>query len=352
MTAPLRFRIAALVGLPMAAALLTGPAAAAEVVLATWGGAWGKAITEQAIAPFEKATGVKVRVISGVSLANMQMVAAQRAAPKIDLIMSTVQDAVVAYNDGLLSPLSAKEVPNLAALPDSGIRRDASGAPMFAGMWMYPYGIAYRTDKIKGDIKCWKDLWQPALKNKVGVSSPKYMNGYFLLMANKMAGGTEADVAPGLAMVKTMGQNLVAIADDSATQQRLLAEGEVWAVPMISTPAFKLAEDGVPAKFVVPCEGAPAGLDVLSLVKNGPNPGDAKKFIDFYISPSTIAALTAELKITPVNRSAKMTPEQAKYTLSDADFGKLTTFSDKAIADNRAKWQDSWDREIAPMTKR
>jgi spermidine/putrescine-binding protein len=352
MTAPYRFRIAAFVGFAIAAALVALPATAAEVVLATWGGAWGKAITEQAIAPFEKATGVKVRVISGVSLANMQMVAAQRGAPKIDLIMSTVQDAVVAYNDGLLAPLSAKEVPNLAALPDSGIRRDASGAPMFAGMWMYPYGIAYRTDKVKGDIKCWKDLWQPALKNKVGVSSPKYMNGYFLLMANKMAGGTEADVAPGLAMVKTMGQNLVAVADDSATQQRLLAEGEVWAVPMISTPAFKLADDGVAAKFVVPCEGAPAGLDVLSLVKNGPNPADAKKFIDFYISPATIAAVAAELKITPVNRNAKITPEQAKYTISDADFGKLTTFSDKAIADNRAKWQDSWDREIAPMTKR
>ncbi len=353
MSAPSRFRFTALLGsAAVVAALSVTPASAAEIVLATWGGSWGKAIAEQAIAPFEKATGVKVRVISGVSLANMQMVAAQRAAPKIDLIMSTVQDAVVAYNDGLLAPLSAKEIPNLSALPDTGIRRDASGAPMFAGMWLYPYGIAYRTDKVKGDLKCWKDLWQPALKNKVGVSSPKYMNGDFLLMANKIAGGTESDVGPGLSMVKSLGQNLVAVADDSATQQRLLAEGEVWAVPMISTPAFKLVDDGVPVKFVVPCEGAPAGLDVLSLVKNGPNPVDAKKFIDFYISAPTIAAVTAELKITPVNRKAKITPEQAKYTMSDADFTKLTNFSDKIVAQNRAKWQDAWDREIAPMTKR
>ena len=60
-------------------------------------------------------------------------------------------------------------------------------------MWMYPYGIAYRTDKVKPEIKCWNDLWDPRLKNKVGVSSPKYMSGYFLLMTNKMAGGTEAE---------------------------------------------------------------------------------------------------------------------------------------------------------------
>jgi len=346
-----------LLALPVAfaaAALLVGSALAAdkEIVLATWGGTWGKAITDQAIAPFEKATGVKVKVISGVSLANMQMVAAQRGNPQIDLIMSTAQDAVSAYNDGLLASLDPKEVPNVASLPDFGVRRDSSGKPMFAGMWMYPYGIAYRTDKVKPEIACWKDLWDPRLKNKVGVSSPKYMSGYFLLMTNKMAGGTEANVTPGIDRVKTMGPNLLAVIDDSAAQQRLLAEGEVWAVPMLSSAAYKLIDEGVPAKFVIPCEGAPAGLDVISLVKNGPNPVDAKKFIDFYISAGTIANVTEQLKITPVNSQAKLTPEHAKYTVAKEDWNKMVTFSEAAIIKERAHWQEMWDRDIAPMTKR
>jgi putative spermidine/putrescine transport system substrate-binding protein len=337
-----------------AATASSGAAGAAdkEIVLATWGGTWGKAIAEQAIAPFEKATGVKVKVISGVSLANMQMVAAQRANPQIDLIMSTVQDAVNAHNDGLLVALDPKEIPNLASLPEFGVRRDAGGKPMFAGMWMYPYGIAYRTDKVKPDIACWKDLWDPRLKNKVGVSSPKYMSGYFLLMTNKIAGGTEANVSPGMDMIKRMGPNLLAVIDDSAAQQRLLAEGEVWAVPMLSSAAYKLIDEGVPAKFVIPCEGAPAGLDVLSLVKNGPNPEAAKKFIDFYLSPRTIGAVTDQLKITPVNTQAKVSPENVKYTVSKADFDKLVSFSEQAIIKERPRWQDAWDREIAPMTKR
>jgi putative spermidine/putrescine transport system substrate-binding protein len=338
----------------LASAFLASSANAAEkeVVLATWGGTWGKAITDQAIAPFEKATGIKVKVISGVSLANMQMVAAQRGNPQIDLIMSTVQDAVNAYGDGLLAPLDPKEIPNLSALPEFGVRRDAAGKPMFAGMWMYPYGIAYRTDKVKPEIKCWNDLWDPRLKNKVGVSSPKYMSGYFLLMTNKMAGGTEANVGKGIDRIKQMGPNLLAVIDDSAAQQRLLAEGEVWAVPMLSSAAYKLIDEGVPAKFVIPCEGAPAGLDVISLVKNGPNPVDARKFIDFYISSPTIAAVTNQLKITPVNGQAKLTPEHAKYTVSKDDWNKLVSFSEQAIIKDRAQWQDAWDREIAPMTKR
>jgi putative spermidine/putrescine transport system substrate-binding protein len=149
-----------------------------------------------------------------------------------------------------------------------------------------------------------------------------------------------------------MGANLLAVIDDSAAQQRLLAQGEVWAVPMLSSAAYKLIDDGVPARFVIPCEGAPAGLDVISLVKNAPNAAEATKFIDFYISAATIAAVTDQLKITPVNTQAKLTPAHAKYTVSKDDFGKLVTFSEQAIIKDRAAWQDAWDRDIAPMTKR
>lgn len=323
-----------------------------EIVLATWGGSWGKAIAEHAIAPFEKATGVKVKVIAGISSANMQIVAAQRANPRIDLIMSVAQDAVVASADGLTVPLDPREIPNMTQIVDAGIRRNAAGQPLFAGMWVYPYGIAYRSDKIPAGLKCWKDLWQASLKNKVAISSPKYMNGYFLLMINRIAGGKEADVTPGLAQIRKLGANLVAVADESAGQQRLLAEGEVWAAPMLSSPAYKLADDGLPVAFVLPCEGAPAGLDVLSLVKNSPNPVDAKKFIDFYTSPETAAALARELKVTPVNRLAKVTPEHAKYTVSERDFAKLVSFEEAATVKGRAAWQDAWDREISPMTRR
>lgn len=337
----------------LAGAAMSGSALAQkEIVLATWGGTWGKAITDKAIQPFEKETGIKVKVISGVSLANMQMVAAQRDNPQVDLIMVTVQDAVNAHNDGLLSSLDPKEIPNLANLPESGFRRDAAGKPMFAGMWVYPYGIAYRTDKITTPIKCWKDLWGPSLKNKVAVSSPKYMSGYFLLMANKMAGGSEADIKPGIEHIKQMGANLLAVVDDSAAQQRMLAQGEIWAVPMLSSAALRVADQGVPAAFVIPCEGAPAGLDVVALVKKAPHEADAKKFIDFYISTATITAVTEELKITPVNTKATLSAEHAKHTVSKDDFARLLSFSETAIIKDRAGWQDVWDREIAPMTKR
>ncbi len=334
------------------AVAISGAGHANEVVIATWGGTWGKAIQEKAVEPFEKETGIKVKLISGVSLANMQMIAAQRNNPQVDIIMMTAQDAVGAYNDGLLAPIDQDAVPSTKDLPDFGIRKAPEGGIMFAGMWMYTYGIAYRADKVDFPVACWKDLWDPRLKNKVAVSSPKYMNAYFMLMANKIADGTEENIAPGLERIKKMGQNLVAVADDSATQQRLLAQGEAWAIPMLSSAAHTVIDKGVPARFVNPCEGAPAGVDVMALVKNGPNKASAEKFINYYISPKTIAAVTEQLKITPVNPKAEIGPEHAKYTISKEDLGKLVSFSDEAIIGSRAKWQDQWEREISPMTRR
>lgn len=342
---------AAWLGALAAAILTTAPntGGAKEVVLATWGGTWGKAINDKGATPFKTNSGIAVKMISGVSSANTKMIAAQRDNPQVDVVMLTSQDAIRAYQDGLLEPLTENDVPSLKDFPAFGVPKDASGKVMFAGMWVYPYGLVYRTDKLKKDITCWKDLWDPGLKNKVAVSSPKYMSGYFLLMINHIAGGTPENVKPGIARIKQMGQNLLAVSDDSAGQQRLVAQGEVWASPMLSSSAYKMIEQGVPAKFIVPCEGTPAGMDVIALVKKAPHAADAKKFINAYLSGPIIAKVTEELKVTPVNEKAPISPEHAKFAM---DKKKVVPFPDLAIVKHNASWQEIWDREISPMTKR
>lgn len=346
-----RYASMALPGLILATLLVAIPGAgfAKEIVLATWGGTWGKAIQDKGAAPFKDQSGITVKMISGVSSANMKMIAAQRDNPQVDVVMLTSQDAIRAYQDGLLEPLTAADIPSLKDFPAFGVPKDQSGNVMFAGMWVYPYGIAYRTDKLTKGISCWKDLWDPALKNKVAVSSPKYMNGYFLLMVNHIAGGTPENVDPGIARVKAMGQNLLAVADDSASQQRLLAQGEVWAAPMLSSSALKMIDQGVPAKFVIPCEGVPAGMDAIGLVKKAPHAADAKKFINAYLSAAIIAGVTEQLKVTPVNEKAKISEAHAKIAI---DKSKVVPFSDAAIVKNNPAWQEKWNREISPMTKR
>ena len=327
------------------------PAAAQELVMATWGGAWGKAFQESMIEPFEKATGVKVRVISGVSSTNLAAIIAQKDRPQVDVITMVQGDAIAAWQRGVTEALDVKDVPTLSDLTESAVRRD-KGQVIFAGMWTYPMGIIYRTDKITWPLKAWADLWDPRLKNKVAVTSPKYSNSYFLAMINRLAGGTENNADPGFAKIKTLGANLLADVADDVTPGRMLAQGEIWAVPMLSGTAYKVIEQGVPAKFVIPEEGAPAGMDVIALVKGGPHPAEAKKFINYVIGQESLTKTCEILKLTPLNRKVTLSPETAKRVVAAEEMKRLVTLDDEAINKNKAAWLERWSKEISPMTSR
>ena len=341
-------------GLLVAAALVAataGTASAQEIVMATWGGAWGKTFQESMIEPFEKATGIKIKVISGVSSTNLATVIAQKDKPQIDVITMVSGDGLAAWQRGVTERLDASSVPALNDLSDIALRKDKD-AVIFAGMWTYPMGIIYRTDKITWPLKAWADLWDPRLKNKVAVTSPKYSNSYFLAMINRLAGGTENNADPGFAKIKTLGANLLADVADDVTPGRMLAQGEIWAVPMLSGTAYKVIDQGVPAKFVIPEEGAPAGMDVIALVKGAPHPAEAKKFINYVIGPESLTKTCEILKLTPLNRKVTLSPETARRVVGAEEMKRLVVLDDEAINKNKAAWLERWSKEISPMTSR
>lgn len=323
---------------------------AQQITLATWGGAWGKAFQESMIEPFEKTTGIKVNVLHGVSSTNLARVAAQKDNPQVDVITMVSGDGIAAWKRGLTEALSPQEISALSDMVDVALRR-ANGSIIFAGMWTYPMGIVYRTDKVNWKITSWSDLWDPRLKNKVAVPSPKYANAHFLVMINKLAGGTESNVDPGFKKVKELGPNLLAEYADDVTAQRLLAQAEVWVVPVLSANAFKIIEQGVPAEFVVPKEGAPAGMDVIALVKGAPNAANAKKFINYVIGVESLSKTVEILKLTPLNRKIQLSPAVAKV-LTAEDMKRLIVFDEETIVQNKGAWLERWNKEISPLMAR
>lgn len=342
----------ALVAALMAVSLGAGAQADTQIVMATWGGFVGNLFQKSMGDPFTAKTGVKVKMISGSSRSNYEMMKAQASHPQIDVITLASTDAKRAYDEGLLQGLDPKVTTSLNVGKDPAVQLDSKGLAAYGPLYVYPYGILYRTDKVKTPVTKWQDLWNPEFKNKVGVSSPKWMLGYFLLMINKVAGGNESDVQPGLDKIKALGDNLVAVLDDDTSQIQALAQGEVWAVPALASTAQKAIDQGVPAKFVIPEEGAPAGMDVIALVKNAPHADEAAKFVNYSLSPESLAQTAGGMKLTPTNPDVKLDTESAKFALSEADRKRLVFFDDGAIIRDSGKWIEMWDREIAPLVAR
>lgn len=329
------------------------PVCAAEITMATWGGIYGDTFKKVLAEPFEKETGIKVNLIYGNSLSNYQKLVAQKQKPQIDIVTLGSDVATQGFQDGLFQVLDPKEFPQVNLEKDKGVRYVEGKQLPFLPFFLLSYGIFYRTDLVPFEITSWKDLWDPRLKNKVGVSSPRHAGGAFLLMMNKLAGGTEDNIAPGLAKIKTLDKNLLLVADGDAQQVQLITQGEVWAQTVVSGAVSGPIEKGLKARYVVPKEGAVGILDVLGLVKNAPNSEDAKKFMRYALAPERLELIVNALHVMPTNPDVPISDKVVSIVGGTRDdLNKLVFFDEKAQTQNRAKWIEAWDKEILPMTKR
>lgn len=350
------FRIRSFTAPALAAAALlaagNASAASGEITLATWGGFYAKTFQETLNEDFTKETGIRVKMIPGVSAANYQLVASQRDNPQIDVIMLVADRAFIGVRDGLLQPFSAEDIPNVEGVVEGAVHRTEDGRYGYAGMFGSIYGLGYRADLVPFEIDEWADLWRPELKNKVGVSSPRHMSAFFLLTMNKMAGGNEADVTPGLEKVRTLKENLIAVNDDGPAQVRMLAQGEVWATPLMSGAAAKAKDDGVPITWVLPKEGAGVVVNVIALVKNSPNPEGAKKYINHVLSASAIKKVSDALSSTPLRKDVEPSAEAAPFSITPGTVDRALYFDNAAIVADLGTWMQEWDRKIAPLVSR
>jgi putative spermidine/putrescine transport system substrate-binding protein len=320
-------------------------ACADEVVLATWGGKFAEVFQKTMIAPFEKATGHKVKMIYGGSLPNKQALAAAAKNPQVDVIMLTLTDAIDAVQRDLTQPLDAKTFPVLAKLPNRGIAKvgDKVGG---IGLWTYGLGIFVRTDKVDWPIRSWDDIWDRRLKRKVALPSPKYGEAIFLVSINRVAGGQGKDVGPAIQKLRKLGDNVALEFEGSVALMQQLAQGEVWVAPLMSITAGAAIVDGIPGKFVVPKEGSAATIDVMTLVKGAPHRKAAIEFINFATDAGPVGATCVDLRLNCLHPGARENPAAL---LKPSDIEAMYNVDADLVNRNKGDWLEIWNKEITPL---
>src|SRR5699024_6058919 len=112
------------------------------------------------------------------------------------------------------------EIPNMKQIPNN--LKSKTGV----AIWTTPRGIFYRKDLVPFKITKWEDLWDPRLKNKVGVTF-KLDSGNFLILAALLNGGNEYHINKGFEKIKQMKPNIHAIYDTDPQSIKLVQSGEI-----------------------------------------------------------------------------------------------------------------------------
>ena len=328
--------LAATIGMP---ALLR--AAGKEIVIGGPAGA-AKYFNADLFPVLEKKLDVKVLYEGTNSLTNLQKMQADKAAPKISVVIMDDPVMLPAAAEGLITPMSASAIPNLGKLVDGAVHQD--------GMWanyQKPWaGIAYSTKRMKPPPTSWAELWDPKYAGKIIVPSLSNTEGFWtLLAAAHLATGkpykeAQYEIDAAFKKVKDLKPNLLNVYTNAPQAINLVEQGEALMIGgQFSAYTLIRKAEGSPVDLSVPADGGFAMPSGIAKVKGAPAGDLSDAVIDFFLSPESQTILADKAFVAPTNKG---TPKPAGFPDSSTLFAPDWAF----VAKNRAGWVDRWSKEM------
>ena len=221
---------------------------------------------------FTKETGIVVEPVvagSGVVVRRLQ---AEKDRPLGDVIWG-VSRSLLQTNKALLAPYASK---NKDAIPVE--YRDPTD--LWIGNNLHLLVILQNTKILPVDQgpKTWNDLLDPKWKGKIAFTDPANSGSAYttVTLLVDLWGGGEA----GWKKVAALFKNLKVLNRSSLVFQGV-GNGEYPLGISMEYAGPMWAAGGAPVKVVYPADGTIAAMEGIGIIKGGPNPAEAKVFIDF-----------------------------------------------------------------------
>jgi len=317
-----------------------------KLVINSFGGAYEKAHRALVIEPFEKQNGCKIEVITAYSADMLARMRAQKSNPQFDVAHFSGGQEVAAAAEGLLVPIKPQQLTQYKHMYPFAVAGIEKGqGPVYS---IAAIGIIYNTEKISPAPTSWNDLFRKDLCGRVILTDVSNTYGLLgLLMLNQVNGGTLDDIKPGLDAVKRL-LNCSTVVSKSPEIQQNFAQGNAWIAAYAQDYTYTLTQAGLPIRFILPKEGAPAVFITARVVAGRPQTDLAIKFVDFSLRAEAQVGWVEALRYSPTNREAKLTAQQAESVIyGEENVKKLINFDPEKVNQNRAAWSQEWNRVIA-----
>ena len=287
------------------------PAAAQSVTVVSWGGSYGRAVYEGAIAPFSEATGIRVTVEDYNG--GLAQIRAQVEIGNIhwDVVSLEISDAVLACEEGLLEPVGVHALPpgpdgTPAAEDFVAETHTECGAPFLYASTVY----AYNSDHIPGEkpatMADFFDLER--FPGRRGLRRVPQGNLEFALVADGVPHDrvyatldTPEGIDRAFARLETIKDEVIWW-EAGAQPQQLLADGEV-----VMSTAYngrvtnaQLLEN---QPFVIVWDAQLLAFGQLGIVAGTPRLEEAMEYVAFATSAESLARIARRISYSPTRRS-------------------------------------------------
>ncbi len=281
---------------------------------------WAEYVPADVIADFEKSTGIKVNYSNFETNEEMLAKLENSKGGDYDLVIASDYIIKIAAEEGLISKLDKTKIPNYSNIDSifQGFFYDSENnytVPYAPGIPL----IVYNPEQVKIDITGYESLWDPSLKDSIGImDTERVIDG----IALKTLG--ESFNTEDLKVIQKAGDKLLELAPNirilsqDQTQDYLLS-GEVNVAFLFTSQVAKALQANPNLKVVYPKEGLGFGVDALFIPSKAPNSDNAHKFLNYILQGEEGAKISSQIFY--------LCPNKAAYEFLPKEFQKSLVIS-------------------------
>src|SRR5258708_4290733 len=270
--------------------------------------------------------------------------------PKYSVMFIDDIGVELAKREGLIEKLPREQIPSMEKVLNRFIFYDGYGAA-FA---MSAAGMAYNPTTGK-PLASYGDLWDPRLKGRFLMETPKATQSLYLLIAavsvetGKPYAETQYMIEQAWPKMELLKPNVLSIFENQATVMQV-ADGQADIAGIFySKSVYPYTVKGAPVDMCYPREGTFAGINTVTLVKNGPERELALAFINWMLSPEMQQLLAEQTLTAPSISGLNFKPEFAKYmAYPESKMDEMGIFSPDWVYINpiRSKLLDNYNQVL------
>lgn len=188
----------------------------------------------------------------------------------------------------------------------------------------------------------WEDLLNPVYKDQLIMPNPASSGtGYLQISSILQMKGEEE----GWKFLHELDKNMGQYIKSGSKPCKLTRVGEYAVGASFAFVGVKSIQEGYPIKIVIPSEGAGYEMEVSALMKTSNNKDDAKRFLDWLLTP-TAAKLYGERAAMSVVPGAVQTEDARKAGLPADVSTVLYDMDFDWSAKNKSRIVEKWKAEI------
>lgn len=267
---------------------------------------WADYVPAPIVEKFEKETGISVNYDNFSD--NEEMLAKLQATKggQYDIIVCSDYIIDIMRREGnLLQKLDKTKVPNFSNINPLYQNRyydenNEYSIPYTAGGAL----LTYVASAVDFEVKGYKDLWNPALKNSVVlIDGDRDIIGMTLLSLGYSVNETDpAKLQEAKEKLMELKGNIIGF--DSDKPHNKIISGEAVAGYMFGSQITAAYEANPEVKFVYPEEGLIFYVDNVVVPAKAPNLDNAYKFLEFILRPEISAEISSIINYVNCNKEA------------------------------------------------